>query len=504
MMLVSCNKGDDDPRLVIITFDGLRWQELFSGADESLVGDTRFVSNPEALKAAYWRDTPEERREALMPFVWKYVPQHGYLIGNRDKESMMTVANTMNFSYPGYSEMFCGWPDDERINSNDPNPNPNTSVLEVANRDPRYKGSVMMYSSWESIRYAVNNERGGFPGCVADEKPYVNTVGAQVLYEINQWQNGKTEECPDYFTYGYALETLTSAHPKVFYVGFGDPDAFAHAGEYDRYLQSLNEGDTYIRRIVETCEADPFYKGKTTYLLTCDHGRGLGPKFTGHGGNIRPSRETWFIAFGKGVPVKGETTHNGPFFNKQFAATIADILGIEFTPDNGEKCEPFNPDFYKEPEAPVASASFEAVEAKPKGRGLRYTYYEGDIMSVPQMLACPVKAQGITPEFSTAVKKTEDHFGIVFEGLMKIEKGGLYLLSSATDDGSIFFLDGQKLFDIDRDGGGYKGAWINLAPGYHRIQLQYWENYGGENIEIGLDGEGITYENLPASMLFYE
>ena len=125
-------------------------------------------------------------------------------------------------------------------------------------------------------------------------------------------------------------------------------------------------------------------------------------------------------------------------------------------------------------------------------------------MSVPQMLACPVKAQGITPEFSTAVKKTEDHFGIVFEGLMKIEKGGLYLLSSATDDGSIFFLDGQKLFDIDRDGGGYKGAWINLAPGYHRIQLQYWENYGGENIEIGLDGEGITYENLPASMLFYE
>ena len=46
MMLVSCNKGDDDPRLVIITFDGLRWQELFSGADESLVGDTRFVSNP--------------------------------------------------------------------------------------------------------------------------------------------------------------------------------------------------------------------------------------------------------------------------------------------------------------------------------------------------------------------------------------------------------------------------------------------------------------------------
>ena len=505
LALVSCNKGDDDPRLVIITFDGLRWQELFSGADEALVGDTRFVKNPEALKAAYWRNTPEERREALMPFVWSYVPQHGYLIGNRDKESMMTVANTMNFSYPGYSEMFCGWPDDERINSNDPVPNPNTSVLEVANRDPRYKGSVMMLSSWESIRFAVNNDRGAFPGSSAHEPLYLDTQMARMIQEIDKTLPGfGGGERADHITAAFALETLREAHPKVFYVGFGDTDEFAHAGEYDRYLAAANWTDTFIRLIVETCEADPFYKGKTTYILTCDHGRGLGAKFTGHGGNIRPSRETWFIAFGKGVHAKGETAHNGPFFTQQFAATIADILGIEFTPDNGEKCEPINPDFYQEPEPPVASASFEAVQAKPKGQGLRYTYYEGDIMSVPDMLACPVVAKGIAPEFSTAVKKTEDHFGIVFEGLMKIEKGGLYLFSTATDDGGIFFLDGQKLFDIDRDGGGYQGAWINLAPGYHRIKLQYWENYGGENIEIGLDGEGISYENLPPSMLYYE
>ena len=158
MALVSCSKGDDDPRLVIITFDGLRWQELFSGADEALVGNPKYVRNPSALQSKYWRDTPEERRSALMPFVWSYVPEHGYLIGNREKNSFMKVDNQMSFSYPGYSEMFCGWADDERINSNDPVPNPNQSVLEVVNQDPRYKGKVMMYSSWESIRFAVNNE----------------------------------------------------------------------------------------------------------------------------------------------------------------------------------------------------------------------------------------------------------------------------------------------------------------------------------------------------------
>jgi len=183
--LVSCSKEDNDPRLVIMTFDGLRWQELFSGADEGLVTDTRFVKDPEALKAAYWRETPEERREVLLPFLWSYGAQHGYLIGNREKNSLMRVANTMNFSYPGYSEMFCGWPDDARINSNDPNPNPNVSVLEVVNQDPRYKGKVMMLSSWESIRYAVNNDRGGFPGSSAHEPLYVDTPMSAMIQEMD-------------------------------------------------------------------------------------------------------------------------------------------------------------------------------------------------------------------------------------------------------------------------------------------------------------------------------
>ena len=68
--LVSCNKGDNDPRLVIITYDGLRWQEVFGGADEALINDARFVRNIPATKAKYWKETPEERRAALLPFLW--------------------------------------------------------------------------------------------------------------------------------------------------------------------------------------------------------------------------------------------------------------------------------------------------------------------------------------------------------------------------------------------------------------------------------------------------
>ena len=503
--LASCNKVDNDPRVVIFTYDGLRWEEVFAGADSAIINNPKFTKDIGGIKAAFWKDTPEERREALMPFIWSYAAKNGYLIGNREKNSKIQVSNSLSFSYPGYSEMFCGYPDDERITSNDAVPNPNTSVLEVINKDPRYKGKVMMYSSWESIRFAVNNERGGFPGSSSYEAGLSDTPTTKML---DQMLSGMPKiiggERFDNFTYGYALETIKKDHPKVFYVGFGDTDEFAHAGEYDEYLKATNWTDGFIRSIVETCEADPFYKGKTIYMLTCDHGRGRRDKWTDHGADTRGSSETFFVCFGSGVPALGETSNNGPFYNKQLAATVADILGVDFTPDNGEKCDPINPTVYKEPKAPEASASFEAVKATPKGSGLSYTYSEGNFMSVAEVLAAPVKARGFAPAFSTEPKKREDHFGFVFKGLMKIEKDGLYLISMATDDGSKFFLNDQLVFDIDRDGGGIKETWVKLAAGYHRLELQYFENYGSENIEIGLEGPGISVENLPAEMLFHE
>ena len=506
--LVSCNKGDNDPRLVIITYDGLRWQEAYGGADPALLTDSRYVHHIDDYTAKYGAETAEARRETLLPFVWSYVPEHGYMLGNRNKNSKMRVDNGMSFSYPGYSEMFCGWADDERVRSNDPVPNPNTSVLEVVNRDPRYKGKVMMYTSWESIRFAVNNERGGFPASSGHEPAYIDTPVTRLMQDVDAGiADGGFEESErlDCVTFGLAMETLQKEHPKVFYVGFGDTDEYAHSGRYDFYLDAAHWTDLYIRRIVEYCESDPFYKGKTTYLLLNDHGRGVGSDFRGHSASTRGAEQTWFMAWGKGIPVAGETSDNGIFYTKQLAATVADILGVDFTPDNGIKCEPFDPNYYKEPEKPGAEATFAAVEARPKGQGLRYSYNEGDYMSVPEMLTVPMKKRGIVPMLGTeGIKQREDHFGIVFEGLMKIDAEGVYELTIVSDDGSKLWLDGQLVIDLDRNGGGIKTTPVQLGAGYHRLRVEYWENYGGDDVQIGLSGPGIEVLNLPAEMLYYE
>lgn len=336
-------KGDKDTRLVIITIDGLRWQEVFQGAEENLMTDSKQVRDVEQLRQTYWRATPELRRKALMPFVWNTIAKQGTIIGNRNLNSIMQVANKTNISYPGYSEMMTGMVD-EKITSNDPVNNPHGNVLEAANRDLRYKGSVVMYGSWKSTRFAIHNEQAGIPASVSYE-PSVAKSKSPRLQLAERMLEGMPHywrsEHFDAFTYAFALETLLADHPKVMWISFGDCDEWAHARKYDFYLDAANATDAFIRDIYEAMEADKFYKGKTTYLITCDHGRGFGNEWANHGSGTKGSEATWVMLFGKGINAKGETTENGPFYTKQVAATIASILDVDFTPDDGARIAPF-------------------------------------------------------------------------------------------------------------------------------------------------------------------
>src|SRR5690349_14994581 len=90
--------------VILVMSDGLRWQEVFQGADEALINKANGVSDPDALRRVYWRDTPAARREALMPFLWSVVAKNGQIFGNRKASSEVSVSNGFNFSYPGYSE----------------------------------------------------------------------------------------------------------------------------------------------------------------------------------------------------------------------------------------------------------------------------------------------------------------------------------------------------------------------------------------------------------------
>ncbi|MCB0572159.1 MAG: phosphoglyceromutase, partial [Phaeodactylibacter sp.] len=140
--------GQQTENVFIITLDGMRWQELYGGAVDSLMTDPEYVKDTAQLLALFDAPTPEERRKKLMPWFWSTLAQTGQLYGNRWLGNKVDVTNFFWFSYPGYNEILTGY-SDPRINSNSKIWNPNVTVLEWINRKPEYNGRVAAFGSWD-------------------------------------------------------------------------------------------------------------------------------------------------------------------------------------------------------------------------------------------------------------------------------------------------------------------------------------------------------------------
>lgn len=127
--------SDAAPNVILVVSDGLRWQDVFTGADSAILfgAPAMLGSDPGSVRRKYWRATASERRAALLPFLWSTVAREGQLAGNRNVGSDVDVTNGRKFSYPGYNEMLVGAPG-PRIDRNGFGPNPNVTVFEWLHR----------------------------------------------------------------------------------------------------------------------------------------------------------------------------------------------------------------------------------------------------------------------------------------------------------------------------------------------------------------------------------
>jgi hypothetical protein len=330
--------------VVLVTTDGLRWQEVFRGAEESLLNKSDGgVSNVATLRREFWRETPEARREALMPFLWTVVARQGQIFGNADKGSSARVLNRLNFSYPGYNELLTGFPD-PRIDSNNKTPNPNVTVFEWLNRKLAYRGKVSAVGSWDVYPYIFNVGRSGLfvnAGWVPFEGSSL-TEGQVVLNRLMAHSPQFWEGCrDDTFTFQVALEHLDRDSPRVLYIGLGDTDEHAHEGRYDRYLRAAHSADASLRLLWEKLQSHPQYRGTTTMIVTTDHGRGDPPRgWRDHGEKTKGSDAIWIAVLGPDTPALGERTNTTVVTQGQVAATIAAMLGEDYIADTPAAARP--------------------------------------------------------------------------------------------------------------------------------------------------------------------
>jgi hypothetical protein len=317
--------------VIIVTLDGMRWQEVFGGAERALLGpDEKAITESLAYKR-FWKPSPEKRRAALMPFLWTVVARQGQIFGDPSRGSRAHVTNGLWFSYPGYSELLCGVAD-PRVNSNDKVPNPNVSVLEWLNGRPGYEGRVAAFGAWDVLPSILNTKRSRLP--VGDGYPPV----PDPVSDLERGINDLAEDLPllwegaplDAPIMQAALAALRFRQPRVLYVLLGETDEWAHEGRYDLYLDAAWRADRFLRRVWETAQASPAYAGRTALIVATDHGRGAGLKdWTDHGRKVPAAEWTWMAVMGPATPALG-VRGSGTVAAAQFASTVAALLGEDF------------------------------------------------------------------------------------------------------------------------------------------------------------------------------
>jgi hypothetical protein len=314
--LVASPYGAQTRHILFVMTDGLRWQEVFGGSDPSLV---------EKGKSAVGR-------EALMPFLWSVVAKQGQIFGNRNAGSDAYVTNRFHFSYPGYSETFCGFAD-PRVSSNDKIPNPNVTVFEWLHKKADFKGQIAAFGAWDVFPFIFNAERAGFP-VNAGYDPFTSIPATPRLDLLNRvkaetprvWE----DEPFDFVPFHTALEYVRARKPTILYLSLGETDEWAHAGKYTEYLTSAHRADAYLRELWETLQSIPEYRGNTTLIFSPDHGRGDGPEWKNHGEKVPDSKYMWMAFLGPDTAALGERKHVPAVTQDQIAATLAAFLGENY------------------------------------------------------------------------------------------------------------------------------------------------------------------------------
>jgi hypothetical protein len=133
-----------------------------------------------------------------------------------------------------------------------------------------------------------------------------------------------------------------------------------------------------------------------------------------------------------------------------------------------------------QPISSLSQVNFEAVPA-----------YAGTFTNINfyQISGHPPEWPGGYPQFYAAR----------YVGRLFVPNPGTYTFYVASDDGSVFLLDGQTVLNYDGlHGAGEVGTTTSLTAGYHWLEARMFNNYGDSALMISYSGPGIAKQIIPA------
>ncbi len=276
--------GAGTEAVVVVVLDGARWQDVLVGVDPSLA--------PRA---------PAVPASQLMPNLHAMIAG-GVLIGGPGEGKPMVASGPNFVSLPGYNEIFSGR-SPSRCQDNDC---PQTQEPTIVDRAPE----AAVFSSWGPIARAAS--------AVAASGP------RGLVVSTGQPDTGEFRS--DRETARAALVHLAQHRPRFLFLGLGEPDEFAHRGDYPGYLESLRRADGILGELHETLRALGERGDRTSVFVTCDHGRG--PDFRNHGAAWPESSRVWLVAAGGLIPARGAVSSPATRRLADIAPTVRKLLGL--------------------------------------------------------------------------------------------------------------------------------------------------------------------------------
>jgi len=306
-------EAEDAPRVVLITLDGARWQEIVVGVDPAQAA--RRHLSPGAIVDA--------RR--LLPHVYTRLIDRGVaLVG----PSAIEASGPNYVSLPGYREILTGRPARGCASNDCPPLDEPTLLDELRARDDRER--VAAIASWEVIEQAAavdtraitvsTGRRGGG----TRDLLRVDETAARLLDHADGPWPGHGDYRRDRDTAELALDYLAARRPSFLFVGLGDTDEYAHRDDYRGYLAALTFFDDFVERLFALLDSLDD-GGRTIVLATADHGRAR--TFRDHGADP-DSRAVWLLAAGGGIPSRGVATPSRGHRLADVAPTVRRMLAL--------------------------------------------------------------------------------------------------------------------------------------------------------------------------------
>ena len=144
-----------------------------------------------------------------------------------------------------------------------------------------------------------------------------------------------------------------------------------------------------------------------------------------------------------------------------------------------------------------------AVQPKALKQGVSFNYFEGSFKSTSEVASAKVKKSGILKNITLEPAAVRDSFAFEFNAFLKIPKKDVYRFYTYSDDGSKLFIDGKEVVNNDGSHGAQRAdGKIGLDEGFHEFKLVYFEDYMGNELEVGFSGISIRESKIPDTLFF--